>query len=72
MNTKQTSLLLSALLATLFNGALLAATQQEAEAQLDRIPAPESRRVAKQVLNNLVINREMLFKQAEPHLPEKK
>lgn len=54
MKTKQISLLLSALLVTLFNGVAVAATQQEAEAQLDRIPALDDRSAAKQVLNNLV------------------
>ena len=54
MKNKHYSLLLGALVASLFAGATLAATPQEAHAQLDRIPAAESRQAAHEVLDALV------------------
>ena len=54
MKTKHYSLLVSALVASLFAGAALAATPEEARAQLDRIPAADSRQAAQEVLNTLV------------------
>ena len=54
MKNKHYSLLLATLLVALSSGTALAVTQQEANAQLDRIPAAESRQAAREVLNTLV------------------
>ena len=54
MKNPHYSMLLSALLATLISGTALAVTQQEANTQLDRIPAAASRDAAQEVLDTLV------------------
>ena len=54
MKNKHYSLLLATLLVALSSGTALAVTQQEANAQLDRIPAAASRDAAQEVLNTLV------------------
>ena len=54
MKTKHYSSLVGALVASLFAGAALAVTPQEAKVQLDRIPAADKRQAAKDVLKTLV------------------
>ena len=54
MKSLHYSIVFSALIASLISGTALAVTQQEANAQLDRIPAAESRQAAREVLNTLV------------------
>jgi hypothetical protein len=54
MKAKHTSLVLSTLLAALISSSALAVTQVEAHAQLDQIPATQSRAAAHEVLDTLV------------------